>query len=75
MLLTGVHGGHLWVQMGVVGHNGGLGTGNGVGTTTDVNCGPGPDTIGPGKGVKKGRWESDGRHEYNVTCGEPRPKN
>ena len=27
--------------------------------TTGCDCGPGPDTIGPGKGVKKGRWESE----------------
>ena len=61
--------------MDAVGHNSELGTGNRAGTTTDMNCGPEPDTIGPGKRVKKGRWKSEGMHEYNVTCGEPRPKN
>ena len=39
--------------MGVVVHNGGFDTGNGVHVTTDVGCGPGSDTIGRYKREEK----------------------
>lgn len=43
--------------------------------TIYVDCKPAPDTKGPVKGAENTGGGQRGRREYNVTGGEPRPKN